>query len=54
MKRMNNNAPIPVRWTPEAADYDLAAAQAAECTAHGKVLVKKGLSMAVSLVVTVG
>ena len=46
MKRLNNNAQIPVRGTSQAGGYDLAAAQTAVCPAHGKVLVKKGLSIA--------
>ena len=46
VKRLNNNARIPVKGTPEAAGYDLAAAQTAVCPAHGKVLVKTGLSLA--------
>ena len=45
-KRLNNNARIPVRATPEAAGYDLATAPTAVCPAHGKVLVKTGLSLA--------
>ena len=40
VKRLNNNACIPVKGTPKAAGYDLAAAQAAICPAHVKVLVK--------------
>ena len=46
VKSLNNNARIPVRGTPEAEVYDLAAAKTAVCLAHGKVLVKKDLSMA--------
>ena len=45
MKRLNNNAQIPVRGTSQAGGYDLAAAQTAVCPAHGKVLVKTGLSI---------
>ena len=37
---------LPVRGTAGAAGYDLAAAQAVVVPAHGKVLVKTGLSMA--------
>ena len=46
VKRLNNNARILVKGTPEAAGYDLAAAQTAVCPAHCKVLVKTGLSRA--------
>ena len=46
IKRLNNNAKIPVRGTSEAARYDLAAAQSAVVPAHGKCLVKTGLSLA--------
>ena len=35
-----------MKGTPEAAGYDLAAAQTAVCPAHGNVLVKTGLSLA--------
>ena len=45
MKRLNNNARIPVRGTSQAAGYDLTATQTAVCPAHGKVLVKTGLSI---------
>ena len=45
VKRLHNNARIPVRATSEAAGYDLAAAQSVVCPAHGKVLVKTGLSI---------
>ena len=48
VKRLNNNARIPVKGTPEAAGYDLAATQIAVCLAHGKVLVKTGLSLAMT------
>ena len=46
IKRINKNAKLPVRGTAAAAGYDLAAARAAVVPAHGKVLVKTGLSMA--------
>ena len=46
VKRLNKYARIPVKGTPEAAGYDLAAAQTAVCPAYGKVLVKTGLSLA--------
>ena len=35
VKRLSNNAWTPVGGTSEAAGYDLAAAQAAGCPAHG-------------------
>ena len=46
VKRLNNNARIPVKGTSKAAGYDLAIAQTAVCPAHWKVLVKTGLSLA--------
>ena len=46
VKKLNENARIPVRGIPEVAGYDLAAAQSAVCPAHGKVLVKPVLSIA--------
>ena len=46
IKRTCKNAKLPVRGTAGVAGYDLAAAQAAVIPAHGKVLVKTGLSMA--------
>ena len=45
VKRLCNNARLPVRGTTGAAGYDLAAAQNAVVPAHGKVLVKTGLSI---------
>ena len=45
VKRLCNNARLPVRGTTGAAGYDLAAAQTAVVPAHGKVLVKTGLSI---------
>ena len=45
MKRICKNAKLPIRGTKGAAGYDMAAAQAAVVPAHGKVLVKTGLSM---------
>ena len=45
VKRLCNNARLPVRGTTGAAGYDLAAAQTAVVLAHGKVLVKTGLSI---------
>ena len=45
VKRLCNNARLPVRGTTGAAVYDLAAAQTAVVPAHGKVLVKIGLSI---------
>ena len=46
VKKLNNNARTPVRGTSQAARYHLAAAQTTVCPAHGKVLVKAGLSIA--------
>ena len=46
IKRVNKNAKLPFRGTEGAAGYDLAAAQSAVVPAHGKVLVKTGLAMA--------
>ena len=46
MKRVNKNAKLPVKGTSGAVGYDLAAAEAAVIPAHGKCLVKTGLSMA--------
>ena len=54
MQRVNVNAKLPVRGIEGAAGYDLAATQAAVVPAHGKVLVKTGLSMACLLDVTEG
>ena len=45
VKRLCNNARLPVRGTIGAAGYDLAAAQAAVIPAHGKMLVKTDLSI---------
>ena len=45
VKILCNNASLPVRGTTGAAGYDLAAAQAAVVPAHGKMLVKTGLSI---------
>ena len=45
VKRLCNNARLPVRGTTGAAGYDLAAPQIAVVPAHGKVLVKPGLSI---------
>ena len=47
IKRICTNAKLPIRGTKGAAGYDMAAAQAAVVPAHGKVLVKTGLSMAI-------
>ena len=44
--RTCKNAKLPIRGTKGVAGYDLAAAQAAVLPAHGKVLVKTSLSMA--------
>ena len=46
IKRICKNAKLPFRGTEGAAGYDLAAAQAPIAPAHGKVLVKTSLSMA--------
>ena len=46
VQRVNVNAKLPMRGTEGAAGYDLAAAQAAVVPAHGKCLVKTGMSMA--------
>ena len=54
IKRICKNAKLPIRGTEGAAGYDLAAAQATVVPAHGKVLVKTGLSMALPLAVTEG
>ena len=43
IKKICQNAKLPIRGTEGAAGYDLAAAQV---PAHGKVLMKIGLSMA--------
>ena len=48
VKRTNVNAKLSVRGVGGAAGYDLAMVQAAVIPAHGKVLVKTGLSMALS------
>ena len=45
VKKLCNNAKLPVRGSIGAAGYDLAAAQTAVIPAHGKGLVKTGLSM---------
>ena len=45
VRKLCNNAKLPVRGSIGAAGYDLAAAQTAVIPAHGKVLVKTGLSM---------
>ena len=45
IKKLCNNARMPVRGTEGSAGYDLAAAQIAVVPAHGKMLVKTGLSM---------
>ena len=45
VKRLCNNARLPVRGTTGAVGYDLAVAQTAVVLAHGKVLVKIGLSI---------
>ena len=47
VKRLNNNARIPAKEKPEAAGYDLAAAQTAVCPAYGKILGKTGLCLAI-------
>ena len=46
VKRVCENAKLPIRGTARAARYDLAAKQTAVVPAHGKVLVKTGLSTA--------
>ena len=45
VKRLCNNVRLPVRGTTGVAGYDLAVAQTAVVPAHGKVLVKIGLSI---------
>ena len=45
VKKLSNNGKLPVRGTTGAVGYDLAIAQTAIVPAHGKVLVKIGLSM---------
>ena len=45
LKRLCNNARLSVRGTSGAAGYDLAAGQTALVPAHGKILVKTGLSI---------
>ena len=47
MKKLCNNAKLPVGGTTGAAGHDLAAAQTAVVLAHGKVLVKTDLSMSI-------
>ena len=47
MIRLNNNARIPVRGTPEAAGYDPTEAQSAVVAAHIKYLAKIGLTIAI-------
>ena len=46
IKRVNKNAKLPFRVTEGTAGYDLAATQSTVVPAHGKVLVKTGLAMA--------
>ena len=45
VKKLCNNAKLPIRGSTGGAGYDLTAAQTAVVSAHGKVLVKIGLSM---------
>ena len=45
VKKLCNNAKLPVRGSTGATGYDLAAAQTVVVVAHGKVLVKIGLSI---------
>ena len=49
VKRLCINARLPVRGTTSAAEYDLATAQTVVVPAHGKVLVKTGLSISVPI-----
>ena len=49
VKRICKNAKLPIRGTAGAAGYDLVVVQAAVVPAHGKVLVKTGLAMALPL-----
>ena len=46
VRKLDRNAKLPIREIAGPAGYDLAAAQAAVVQAHGKVLVKTGLLMA--------
>ena len=46
IKILSNNAKIPVRGTSKAVSYDLTVAQPTVVPAHGKCLVKTGLSLA--------
>ena len=46
IRRLCKNAKLPVRGTPGSGGYDLAAVQFGVIPAHGKCLVKTGLSMA--------
>ena len=54
IKRLCNNARLPVKGTTGAAGYDLAASQTAVVPAHGKVLVKQVYQYLWPLVVMVG
>ena len=45
VKKLCNNAKLPVRGSTSVVGYGLAAAQTAVVPAHGKVLVKTGLSI---------
>ena len=46
MRRLCENAKLPVRGTPRSAGYDLVVAQSGLLLVHSKVLMKTGLSMA--------
>ena len=46
VRKMNANAKLPIRGTSRSAGYDLAIAQSIVVPAHGKCLMKIGLSMA--------
>ena len=47
VKRLTENAILPVRGSKLAAGYDLSAAEAKVVPAHGKALVKTDLAMAI-------
>ena len=46
IKRVCKNAKLPIRGTTRVVGYDLAVAQSAVVLAHGKVLAKTGMYMA--------
>ena len=48
VKRLCNNAKLPVRGSAGVVGYDLAAAQTAVVLAHGKLLVKTSVTIVVT------